>query len=114
MLCDLNQKQAAGGFSLSADELLHNTTGGMFQYLGRERQKKMRLFVRSNIFDFIVSEWKEEVPALASLEGQVLSLTWATAEQRRNFLEWLEDRATVFPAERVHEIQGGLFDQGGT
>ena len=112
MLCDLNQEQGEGGFSLSADELLHNTTGGMFKYLGRERQKNMQLFVRNNIFNFIVSDWEKKVPALASLEGQTLTLTWGTDENRQNFLEWLEDRKNIFPAERIREIQSNLFDSG--
>lgn len=109
MLCDLNQEQGEGGYSLSADDLLHNTTGGMFQYLGRERQKKLRAFVRNNVFDFIATQWKQQVPTLVRLEGQTLTLVWGAAGNRQNFLEWLEDRKTIFPAERITEIQTHLF-----
>ncbi len=108
MLCDLNQGE--GEISLSADDLLHNTTGGMYQYLGPERQKTLRAFVRKNVFDFIVTQWERQVPTLARLEGQTLSLAWGAAGNRQNFLEWLEDRKNIFPAERITEIQMNIFD----
>ena len=110
MLCDLNQEQGEVEMSLSSDDLLHNTTGGMFRYLGRKRQESLQNFVRINIFDFIVKQWESIVPNLAKRGGQTLTLAWGAAENRQNFLEWLEDRKTVFPAERITEIQTSIFD----
>lgn len=110
MLCDLNQDQGDGEISLSVVDLLHNTTGGTYQYLGRERQKTLRAFVRKNVFDFIVTQWEQKVPTLARLEGQTLALAWGADGNRQNFLEWLEDRNIIFPAERITEIQMNIFD----
>jgi hypothetical protein len=111
MLCDLNQEHGELGIPLSSDGLLHNTTGGMFQYLGRKRQESLRNFVRDNIFDFIVQQWESKVPDLAKREGQTLTLAWGGAENKKNFLEWLEDRKAVFPAERITEVQMNItFD----
>ncbi len=109
MLCDINQRAEANEITLSADELLRSTTGGMFQYLGRDRQKRLRTFVGTNVFNFIIAEWEKKVPAFAALEGQAIRLAW-TPGNRTAFLEWLEDRKTIFPAERITEIQASFFD----
>ncbi len=111
LLCDLHQEAEATVVSISAGRLLASTTAEMFQYLGRERQNGLLAFVRKNILDFIVAEWKPKIPGLVTVVGQNVTLKWTTDKDRQDFLEWLEDRETDFPAERV--MQGELFDAGG-
>ncbi len=109
LLCELNQQAGLGPAVLSADGLLHSTTGGMYKYLGRERQKKLQAFVRTNVFGFIAAGTVKSTHTLAKCDGPTLTLTWTTANEKRKFLEWLEDRKNMFPAERIKEPQMPLF-----
>jgi hypothetical protein len=87
----LNQTSLDGGYTRTIDELLHKTTGGVFQYIGRERQKRMRCLIRENLFKRIFNFWREKEPDLVRLENYTLKVQFRDSAQRVNFLDWLED-----------------------
>jgi hypothetical protein len=49
LLCDLHAHTLGERYETSPDNLLAKTTDGIFEYLGRERQKGLRHLVRENI-----------------------------------------------------------------
>ncbi len=91
LLCELNLSPWDAVYTRSLDNLLEKTTDGIFQYLGRERQKHMRRLVRENIFKRIYTFWREKEPDLVRLEDGTLKVQYRSAAQQEAFLDWLED-----------------------
>lgn len=112
LLCDLHSVPLEEKHETSPDSLLEKTTDGIFQYLGRERQKKLRRLIRENIFKKIADYWKERQSGV-TLVGDYLAVIWRSAEEKDDFLDWIEDRRTHFdagkpPAEKP--CMDSLFD----
>jgi hypothetical protein len=84
-------------YETSADSLLAKTTDGIFQYLGRERQKRLRRLVRENILKKIADYWKERQPGI-TLVGDRFAVTWTGAPEKEIFLNRIEDRRIRFDA----------------
>jgi len=97
LLCDLHSHALGGKYETSPDSLLVKTTDGIFQYLGRERQKRLRRLVRENIFKKIADYWKERQSGI-TLVGDQLVVTWRGAGEKDDFLNWIEDRRMRFDA----------------
>jgi len=97
LLCDLHSHALGEKYATSPDRLLAKTTDGIFQYLGRERQKSLRRLVRENIFKKIADYWKERQSGVTLVDDQ-LAVTWSGAGEKDDFLNWIEDRRMHFDA----------------
>lgn len=110
LLCDLHTLNVHQSSTTSADDLLHETTGGMFRFMGRQRQKALRRLVHRNVLVAIASYWKTRQPGNISLSQDGLSIKWATPKDKAAFLDWLEDRQTTFDVTRPPSDVLPLFD----
>ncbi len=91
LLCEVMLTPADTVYVRNIDDLLIKTTDGVFEYIGRERQKRMRRLIRENIFKRIFSFWREKEPHLVRLENDTLRIEFRGDAQREAFLDWLED-----------------------
>lgn len=97
LLCELNLTPWDSGYTRTIEDLLRKTTDGVFQYIGRERQLRMRRLIRENLFKRIATFWREKEPGLVILENDTLMVQFRNSVQREAFLDWLEDyRRTDF------------------
>jgi hypothetical protein len=110
LLCDLHVHTLGERYETSPDNLLAKTTDGIFEYLGRERQKGLRRLVRENILKKIADYWKDK-QADVNLVGDQLSVTWNVIVEKDDFLDWLEDRRTRFDTGKPPVVQPTLFDE---
>lgn len=91
LLCEMNLSPADKVYARTLDELLRTTTDGVFEYIGRDRQKRMRRLIRENIFRRLFTFWREKEPGLVRMEDNTLKIQFRDASQRETFLDWLED-----------------------
>ena len=98
---------------MTVDEVLVKTTEELFNFLGKQRQKSLRRFVRTNVLGHLFDHWKEKQPGVMTLAGNELTIQWSTGDQKEEFLEWLEDRRRAFPLARPPQDQPTLFDMHG-
>ena len=109
LLCDLRNLSGNEEDEITADGLLVQTTDDVFKYLGRERQKGLRLLVRENLFkrirEYLVLKGIE-----VDLQSNRLKVRWPSTAAREEFLDWLEDRRTRFVTERPLERTEPLFE----
>jgi len=110
LLCDLHSHNIGAKYETTPDNLMMKTTDGIFQYLGRERQKRLRRLIRENILKRIHEYWKEKQAGIA-LEADKLIITWSVIGEKDDFLNWLEDRRMRFDASKPPEEPPTLFDQ---
>ena len=107
LLCELRLAPAEAVYVRTLDQLLLATTDGIFQYIGRDRQKSMRRLIRDNIFKRIFAFWKKDEPGLVRIEDDTLKVQFRDAAQQEDFLDWLEDckrtdfKATTPPPEEM-------------
>jgi hypothetical protein len=97
MLCRLHQSPVTDPIVISAADLLRETTQGVFDYLGRERQKAMEVLVRENVFRTVSDTWKDRASGMVSLKGRELTVNFTDPAKRDEFFNWLESRKTKFP-----------------
>ena len=77
--------------------LLEELSGGVYQYLGRKRQKAMRGLVRNNVFRRIADYSKERFADVVSYERGALTFRFPDRDRKSAFLDWFEDvRRTAF------------------
>jgi hypothetical protein len=99
LLCELSLAPLDAVYSCTLDRLLLTTTDGVFEYIGRDRQKRMRRLIRENLFKRIFGFWREKEPGLVRLEEDTLKIQYRSASQQAAFLDWLEDcKRTDFSA----------------
>lgn len=110
LLCDLHALDLGKCYETSPDNILVKTTNGIFDYLGRERQKRLCRLVRENIFKKIADYWKDKQVGVI-LTGNQLNITWNVIGEKDDFLDWLEDRRTRFDSGRSTISQPTLFDE---
>ena len=91
LLCELNLTSPGIDYTRTIDDLLQKTTDGIFQYIGRERQLRMRRLIRENVFRRIFTFWREKEPNLVRLQTDTLKVQFRDDAQRETFLDWLED-----------------------
>src|SRR5262249_1824479 len=95
-------------YERSAESLLGEMTGGLYEYLGRKRQKAMRKLVTENVFRRVADFSKARFPGV-QLKGDLLRVTFADERGKTEFLEGLEDfKRTAFRADRP--LEEPLFD----
>ena len=110
LLCDLQAHEAGTPSTITLDDLLRRTTERVFEYLGRERQNSLRRLVRAHLLVPICDRWRDRHPGRISMADDTLTVRWTSASEEQEFLDWLEDRATVFPADKLPAEGPGLFD----
>jgi hypothetical protein len=109
LLCDLHAHPVGPGYEATPDILLDKTMGGVFQYLGRERQKGLRRLIRENVFKRIRDYWRTKLPGVSLLDDG-LRISWNVIGEKEDFLDWLEDRRTQFVPDRPPEyVQERMF-----
>jgi hypothetical protein len=110
LVSDLHHQRFDQTYERSAESLLNDMTEGLYQYLGRTRQKAMRRLVTENFFRRIAEYSRDRFPGVR-VEGNLLKVTFADEQAKASFLDWLEDfRRTAFQAERPPEEPASLFD----
>jgi len=109
LLCDLHPFEVGNTYRKTSDELLVQVSDGVFDYLGRERQKGLRRLVRENVFKRILKQWEDKQPSVR-LEDDQLVVQWKTDDEKEAFLNWLEDRRMSFDTSRPPIEQPSLFD----
>lgn len=101
MLCQLQTSPPSKPYEVTTTDLLVQMTDGIFQYLGRERQKSMRRLVRENLFRRVHEFWQQKQPGVVAWNFDTLRVEWASASNRDEFLDWLEDFSrTAFSDEK--------------
>jgi len=109
LLCRLHPLPLGTTYSTTPDDLLMETTDGVFQYLGRQRQGGLRRLVRDNFLKRIHAHWSSKQPGI-TMQGDRLTTTWSVPGEKEAFLDWLEDRRTRFEANRPSNEPPMLFD----
>jgi hypothetical protein len=110
LVCDLHRQRFDDTYERSAQSLLTEMTEGLYDYLGRKRQKAMRRLVTENVFRRIAEFSKDRFPGV-QLQRDVLSITFADEQGKAGFLEWLEDfKRTAFQAAKPPDELPSLFD----
>jgi len=113
LLCDLETLPLNREYEISVDELLLETSDRLFDYLGRERQKRLRLLIRENLFRRIRDYWVDKEGV--RVENDQLYIRWRSTIEKTDFLAWLEDRRLKFetnrPIERTMPLLEGLPEQ---
>jgi len=101
LVSDLNLLPLGETYERSASSILLDMTDGVFQYLGRERQKGMRRLVTENVFRRITEFSKDRFPGLVSRQADSLRIRFTDQTLKESFLEWLEDfKRTAFRTDR--------------
>ena len=101
LLCEIHLGEVGAELVLSvkADVLLTKTTDGIFNYLGRERQKSLCRLVTERLFQPIREHWRpseaERDDLRVALNGSVLTVTLRDELAKRTFTDWLEDTKKV-------------------
>jgi len=97
LVSELNLLPLEKTYSITARELLQQTTDGIVDYLGRERQRNMIRIVRQNIFGRIASFCRGKSFTPAQLEADRLQVNFKDNLARAELMDWLEDpKRTAF------------------
>jgi len=113
LVCALNALPPTTEYQRSAETVLVELTDGIYEYVGRERQKQMRRLVRRNVFRRIAEYSKDRFDDVVSLEGGVLRIQFPTKDRKSAFLDWFEDfdRTTFSAKKPAHDQQKPLFPE---
>jgi hypothetical protein len=109
LLCDLQGLSINLDYEVTADQLLLKASDGIFQYLGRQRQKRLRLLVRKNFFKRMRDYWNQRQRHI-SVDGNILRIRWESSDEKDAFLTWLEDRRVRFDTTRPQQSGMPLLD----
>ncbi len=108
LLCTLHSKAPGQVIEISAPELLLHTTNGVFNFLGRERQKSMERVIVENLYRRISEYWKERLPNKVGLVGKTITLDFKNFSDREAILDWLEDAKRAGFDDKKPNNQGQL------
>lgn len=116
LVSDLNLLPLEQDYSITARDLLQQTTGGIMDYLGLERQTGMIRIVRQNIFRRIASFWSDKQFTPIHMEVDVLRVNFKDNLAKAEFMDWLEDpKRTCFgdqmPAIDLQLLLGTMSSQ---
>ena len=109
LLCDVQSLSVNQEYEITVDELLMRTSDRVFEFLGGERQRRLRLFIREHFFKRIRDHWRQR-QRLIALDGSTLRIRWELADEKEVFLNWLEDRRVKFDASRPEPRRMPLLD----
>jgi hypothetical protein len=111
LLCDLHNHEPGSEYAVTARDLLLRTTDGIFEYVGRQRQKNLTRLIRDNVIKRIHDYWKDRQPGVHMDKDGKLSIAWQVTSQKDEFTAWLEDRRVKFVDEKpAEEPEPTLFD----
>jgi hypothetical protein len=118
LVCELNLLPPETTYATTARDLLLQTTDGILNFVGRDRQSSMIRTVRQNIFARIASFWREKPFTPVTVEGDRLEIRFKDNLAKSEFMEWLENpERTAFSDERPageHPLLPGIVaEQGG-
>jgi len=118
LVCDLNLLVPGTPYSTTARDLLLQTTDGILNFVGRDRQRSMIRTVRQNIFARIAKIWREKPFTPVSVDGDRLEIAFKDDHAKWEFMDWLEDsKSTKFsderPSSEYPDIPGLIAEQGG-
>jgi hypothetical protein len=107
LVCALNALSPTVEYERTAEAILTEMTDGVYEYIGRERQKQMRRLVRQNVFRRIADFAKDRFEDIVSLQSGALRIRFPTQERKSSFLDWFEDfnRTSFSPDRPVHNPQ---------
>lgn len=101
LLCEVQVSDTGAPLALKTDALLTHTTDGIFNFLGKTRQKNLCRLVRERLFVPIRNQWNKPEQArddiAVALNGQVLSITLRDDLAKAAFADWLEDAKKMRP-----------------
>jgi hypothetical protein len=110
LLSELHRLVPGAAYECNADLLLHELTDGVFDFLGRRRQKGMRDLVRQNVLRRIQEYCKDRFEDIVTLTGGVLRITFPNQDRKASFLDWFEDaKRTAFAAKKPRQESLPLF-----
>ena len=109
LLCDVQSLLVNEEYEITVDELLMRTSDRVFEFLGGERQKRLRLLIREHLFKRIRDHWRQK-QRFITLDGSTLRIRWELADEKEAFLNWLEDRRVKFDATRPEPRRMPLLD----
>jgi hypothetical protein len=97
LVSDLNLLPIEQTYTITARELLQQTTDGTLNYLALDRQRNMIRIVRKNIFDRIASFWRDKSFSPVQLEADRLQINFKDNLAKGELMDWLEDpKRTAF------------------
>jgi hypothetical protein len=97
LVCDLNLLPPERPYTTTARDLLGQTTDGILDYVGRERQTNMVRIVRQNVFNRIADSWRGKPFSPVKSEADRLEITFKDNLAKGEFMDWLEDaKKTTF------------------
>ncbi len=102
LLCELHSLSVDSPYEMTADKLLEKTSGGVFGFLGRQRQRSLSKLINKKILIKIAEEWTDKQTGIR-MSNDKLTLHWQTREEKESFLQWLESRNTNFDSSRLLE-----------
>ena len=91
LVSDLNLLPIEQAYTITARELLRQTTDGVLNYLALDRQRNMIRTVRQNIFRRIASFWGDKSFTPVRLEGEHLQINFKDNLAKAELMDWLED-----------------------
>ncbi len=110
LLSELHRLVPGAAYECNADSLLHEMTDGIFDFLGRRRQKGMRDLVRQNVLRRIQEYCRNRFEDIITLTGGVLRITFPNQDRKASFLDWFEDaKRTAFAAKKPRQESLPLF-----
>jgi hypothetical protein len=91
------------------------TTDGIFQYVGRRRQKNLTRLIHENVIRRVHHYWKDRQQGIRMDDAGKLSVTWQVSSEKEDFVAWLEDRRVKFvddkpPEEPEHPLFAAMDD----
>lgn len=114
LVCELNALAIGMKYTRTAESLLVNVTDGIFEYVGRTRQKQMRDFVRSAVLRRIADYSRQRFDDIVTLDRWELSVSFPSNDRKSAFLEWIEDhKKSGFSTSRTPQTTRSLFDEDG-
>jgi hypothetical protein len=85
LVCDLNQLPPGELYERSAESLLLDMTDKLYQYLGRQRQKRMRRLLVENVFRRIGDFCKDRFSGAVNVRGQELKIAFPDDATKADF-----------------------------
>jgi len=101
LLCEVQVAETGVPLAFKTDTLLTLTTGGIFNFLGKERQRNLCRLVKEQLFKPISAHWNEAETKRDDIEvalnGGVLSINLRDELAKAHFTDWLEDGKKLRP-----------------
>ena len=87
LLSELHRLAPGAVYECSADSLLKDMTDGVFDFLGRQRQKTMCKLVRLNVMRRIQDYSRDRFQDIVNVAGAVLRISFPNHDRKSSFLD---------------------------